>query len=326
LTAFATMLVGSQTWAADPEKLACVAAHAEGQELRNAGHPMRARVRFEACARATCPPMVRAECVRFVGQIDAALPTLLIEARAPDGTAVTAVRMLVDGEPLLEELTGVPVKIAPGEHLLRFEPADARIASREVKIVARDGEKNIHLVLDLASQFRPNGIADAGESDIDCGGTTKGTPPCAEGRSCRADADCERGRCAANRCLSAPAPAARAAEPMPPRPLLEAGGRVPVLGLGLLAVSVGSLATFTIFALKGKGEQRELEGCARTCASTDVDRMYRDYLVADVALGLALVAGATGTWLVLSSSRSPSKIATVRFAPRGAGGVVSATF
>ena len=49
----------------------------------------------------------------------------------------------------------------------------------------------------------------------------------------------------------------------------------------------------------------ELESdCAPNCASSDVGTMRRDYLVADISLGLAIAAGAALAWYVLAAPRA----------------------
>ena len=284
---------------ADEGKLACIAAHTEGQELRNAGNPIAARARFAICSSPSCPTFVRTECAHFGKQLDDALPTLLIEARSPDGAPVTAVRMLVDGVLVLEELTRLPVKIAPGEHLLRFVPADPQLAEREVTIATREGEKNILLVLDLPRRVRPGGASEGDGAVVSRAPRAPVTQNPYEPVPRAADRDTRA----------------------------RHGGGVSVPGLVLLGVSVASLVTFTAFGVKGRNEEDELAGCAPSCASSDVDRMYRDYLIADVALGVAALAGAVGGWLVISSLGSPANpTATLRIAPLGLGGVVSTTF
>jgi hypothetical protein len=283
---------------ADDAKLACIAAHTEGQELRNAGNPVAARARFAICANPSCPAMVRTECTQLGKQLDDALPTLLIEARSPDGAGVTAVRMFVDGVSVLDELTRLPIKIAPGEHLLRFVPADPQLGEREVKIAPREGEKNIILVLDLPRRVRHDG-------GVDGNGAVVASPRAPVTQSPYEPV--RRGTDGDTRSAH--------------------GGGVSTTGIVLLGLSAGSLIAFGAFALKGRSEERELAGCAPRCAASDVDRMYRDYLIADVALGVGVLAGGIGGWLVIASLGSPAKpSATVRLAPLGLGGVVSTVF
>ncbi len=50
-----------------------------------------------------------------------------------------------------------------------------------------------------------DGAQDPGETDVDCGGDA--CPPCALGRTCGSDADCESGHCDAGACAEAVEPA-----------------------------------------------------------------------------------------------------------------------
>jgi hypothetical protein len=83
-----------------------------------------------------------------------------------------------------------------------------------------------------------------------------------------------------------------------PSPLVWALGGVAVVGLG----------AFTVFALDGKGKQKDLEDtCAPACPKDDVDSMYTSYLLADISLGTALVAGGVAGYLYFSS-KPPTKL------------------
>jgi hypothetical protein len=63
---------------------------------------------------------------------------------------------------------------------------------------------------------------------------------------------------------------------------------------GVAAVALGS---FTYFALSGRAVQDDLERCKPNCEDHDeVDRMRSRYLIADVSLGVALVAVGVGAY------------------------------
>jgi hypothetical protein len=80
---------------------------------------------------------------------------------------------------------------------------------------------------------------------------------------------------------------------------------------GVAAVALGS---FTYFALSGHAVQSDLERCKPDCDQRDVDRMRSRYLVADVSLGVALVAAGIGTYALLQAP-SPSAAASSPGAP-----------
>lgn len=81
-------------------------------------------------------------------------------------------------------------------------------------------------------------------------------------------------------------------------PSLRRPGWIPLV---LGGVSAASFGTFAGFGVSGARREAALEAsCAPACDPARVDAMRRDYLVADVALGVGLVAAsaAVTTWLL----------------------------
>ena len=57
--------------------------------------------------------------------------------------------------------------------------------------------------------------------------------------------------------------------------------------------------------------------CAPFCAQTEVDSMHRDYVVADVSLGIGLAALGVSVWII-HAFREPARPSTsARVDPRG---------
>ena len=84
---------------------------------------------------------------------------------------------------------------------------------------------------------------------------------------------------------------------------------IPVGAYVLGAVAVVGLGSFGYFSLTGKSKQSDLEGsCAPRCSDSDYDDMQRNFVIADVSLGVALVAGGLATWLVLGSSKEATQV------------------
>jgi len=84
-------------------------------------------------------------------------------------------------------------------------------------------------------------------------------------------------------------------------------------------VAATGLAFFGFFAITGKS----IESCSPDCTQREVDRLRRDYLVADVSLGVALVAAGTGAYLIWNQPRAAPCI-TARLGHRSGGAVLSA--
>jgi hypothetical protein len=110
-----------------------------------------------------------------------------------------------------------------------------------------------------------------------------------------------------------------------PKPQPKAGGGgegaperreskpIPVLAYVAGGVAVAALGSFAFFAIRGKGREKDLAGeCSPRCTDSDVDPVRRDYLVADISLGVAVVAAAVGVVLALPALGSSAKVQTAK--------------
>lgn len=148
----AAALLAPQDATAD-DKQACGDAYHQTQSLRKAGELQAARAQAVACTRDVCAEFVRTDCARWLGEIDASQPTLVIEARDGAGRDRTAVRVTLDGAPWLPALDASAHPIDPGPHTLRFE-ADGE-APVEQQILVREGEKARKVSITLGAPVEP---------------------------------------------------------------------------------------------------------------------------------------------------------------------------
>src|SRR5258708_32712612 len=95
-----TLATGAQARAADPTTADCLAANESSIALRNQHKLREARSRLLVCSAATCPGDIRDECIRRVGEINAAMPTIVFETKDRAGNDLSAVQVTMDGEPL----------------------------------------------------------------------------------------------------------------------------------------------------------------------------------------------------------------------------------
>lgn len=104
-----------------------------------------------------------------------------------------------------------------------------------------------------------------------------------------------------------PVEAARTSEGGVPAAAWIAGG-VGVVGLG----------AFGYFAVLGRNKEKDLDSCTPYCSQDEYDSMTQRYLIADIALGVGVVALGTAAVLVLTAPRSEvSAVASVSAAPGG---------
>lgn len=99
----------------------------------------------------------------------------------------------------------------------------------------------------------------------------------------------------------------------PPPPPTAPERHVPALAWVLGGVALAALGSFAFFAVNGKSTEDDLAGrCAPGCSAEDVKPVQRDYLVADVSLGVAVVAAAVAVVLALPALGSSPSVKTAR--------------
>lgn len=119
-------------------KRACAADHERTQRLHLAGKLLDARGAALACAQEGCPAVVRAECVRLLAELDAVLPSIVIEVRDADGGEVSqGVDVELDGAQF-GQLDPRAITLDPGEHVLRVVTSAGLRASQTLAV--REGQ------------------------------------------------------------------------------------------------------------------------------------------------------------------------------------------
>lgn len=109
-------------WAqeADEEaKQRCVDAHVAAQRSRIQGRLVQAKQELLSCASAACPAVLRDECLQWLPEVLAGLPSVRLEASDQDGAPVALTALWVDGEAAPVPMEGMQVALDPGRHLLR---------------------------------------------------------------------------------------------------------------------------------------------------------------------------------------------------------------
>jgi hypothetical protein len=128
--------------AANPSTGECVAAADSSIQLRDQHKLRAARAQMLVCASSVCPAAIQTECLRRVDQINAAVPTVVFEAKDPAGNDLTNIKVDMDGQPLADRLDGSAVALDPGEHHFRFTAPGGIVADKT--IVIHESEKDRH--------------------------------------------------------------------------------------------------------------------------------------------------------------------------------------
>ena len=124
----------------------CVDAADRGQVERDARSFEAARASFVECSDAACPEAVRKECIRWLADVEARRPSLVIVVRDPGGVDVPDAEISLDGK-VLEGAVGRELPIDPGEHevIARHDGVEARTT-----VVASEREQGRRVTLELA--------------------------------------------------------------------------------------------------------------------------------------------------------------------------------
>jgi len=138
----------------DERKAACLSAYETSQVERKAGHLLQAREALAICTRDECPTLVRTDCAGWLADVDAALPSVVVQASA-DGAELTDVAVYVDGALVKTALDGKAIAVDPGPRAFRFVSRRAGLSPIEMPVVIREGEHYRALRVTFDTGARP---------------------------------------------------------------------------------------------------------------------------------------------------------------------------
>jgi hypothetical protein len=117
----------------------CIAASTAGQTLRKQGKLLAARDQMIACARDACPAIVRSHCARWLSEVDAAIPSVVVRAEDASGADVIGANVSIDDRPA--KLDGQQVRLDPGEHTVVVESGDGVRKEEHVLLIEGDSSR-----------------------------------------------------------------------------------------------------------------------------------------------------------------------------------------
>lgn len=130
---------------ADPT---CISAYEQTQTLRKDGKPVASKAQAGICANPSCPALLVKDCTKWLAELEAVIPTVVLDPRTPAGGVRADVRVKIDGAPPSEKIDGKPLALEPGSHSFVFEADGAAPAERTLDL--REGEKNRKVTVTLA--------------------------------------------------------------------------------------------------------------------------------------------------------------------------------
>lgn len=138
----------------------CEASSVKAQRLRLSHALVDARREALSCAASDCPTVIRRDCDRWVGEIDALIPTVVLVAQDASGADMHDVSVKMDAKDLKTSLDGAGIQVDPGLHVFTFIAADG--ARVEVRAVLREGERNRPLVASFPNNAPPPALRSSG--------------------------------------------------------------------------------------------------------------------------------------------------------------------
>jgi hypothetical protein len=139
------------TGAGTPSRTAAESA----EKLREEKHLLHAREALLRCARETCPKIVRVDCLKWIAEVEAAQPTVVIRARDAGGHDLVDARVTLDGEVVASGLDGHALALDPGPHELRVDASSSGLEVRRETFVVSEGEKNRVVLVTLSLPVAP---------------------------------------------------------------------------------------------------------------------------------------------------------------------------
>jgi hypothetical protein len=272
---------------AAPTPHECAAASEDATSLQKQEKLGAAKDRFLVCADAACPAEIRDECAHRLSEVTDAIPSVVFDVKDAAGNDVSAVKVTMDGAPLVDHLGSAAIPIDPGEHAFHFEGADA-LQAVDKSFVVRDGEKNRHLAVTMG------------------GGAPAAAPAAATGAT--------------------PPAADQASSPggwSDRKTLAVVAGGLGIVSLGIGAAF--GIMTFSQYN-NAKTECTTL-GCAPgSQAQSDLSTANTSATISDVGFGAGavLVAGAVVLWITDKPSAPVQVVPTA--SPQGAGFTLRGTF
>jgi hypothetical protein len=144
---FLVSVLVSSVALATPTVEQCVAASTSAQKEQRAGAYLAARRQLELCASPQCPTVIQSDCTKWLAEVLAATPSLVVVARV-DGVDQQQARVLLDGHLWLGELSGHPEEVEPGQHELTVSVGTQ---TRFQKLLVNVGEKNRLIVFEFST-------------------------------------------------------------------------------------------------------------------------------------------------------------------------------
>jgi hypothetical protein len=270
---------------AEDRKQQCLAAYADAQELRLKGALLAARARLLTCVQPGCPGPVIKDCAGWLSDVDSSLSSIVFALSDENGRDIPDGRVTANQRVVTERTDGRAVLLDPGTYNFSIDAPGFEHEQRTLAV--RQSEKNriVRVQLKVAS------------------------PSERSNRERGANAETKGGSLSASR-------AAASGTSVLPRSALQASSdRVttdtpgtrswPVVTTILGGVALVGVGGFAYFGLQGLNKRDQAERCQASCRAL-IDAGKRDYVIADVSLGVAIASAAAAALVYFVAESRPS--------------------
>jgi len=231
-------------------KQQCLNAYSESQELRLQGSLLAARERLLLCSRDSCPRLIVNDCARWLPEVEDGLSSVVLAPSDAEGHDLSEVRVRAGTRTITEHTDGRAVSLDPGPYNFTFEAPGYQPA--QVEVTLRQSEKNRIVRVQLDKEvLSPLAAANMAAPEV------------------------------------AAAPLQPGADRAESKPQLTRSW--PVATTVLTGVALAGVGTFAYFGLNGVSKREDAERCSMNCGEL-IDGGKRDYIVADIGLGVAIAA------------------------------------
>jgi hypothetical protein len=139
----ATALAGALSFSISvlaADKATCIAAAESGQQLQKEGKLSAAREKFLVCADESCPSYIKSDCLNWINDVTAALPSITISIADKAGADLLEAQIEIDGKLVAQRLDGKAISLDPGPHTVAVTPVGQE--RKETNVLLNIGDKS----------------------------------------------------------------------------------------------------------------------------------------------------------------------------------------
>ena len=162
-----TAASGTSTAPANEPLAICVGAFKAAQQLRRSGQLLASRKQLTLCGQPHCPSILTDKCTRWHREVTAALPSIVVAAKDPEGRDAIHVRVRVDARTLATSLHGRSLELDPGPHALQFDLPGAVSIQRTIVLTEGEKRRRVAIRFAKADRRRPRSPEPPGASSSD---------------------------------------------------------------------------------------------------------------------------------------------------------------